>query len=493
MKKYMFIIMMLALTSAVFATPYASQIRVSSLQVYQGTNLTITYYINEAGGTASINIIKASDLSVVAAFTGTATKGKNTVVWNGTVDNASGAKVDVGNYKVKITVNASKTAGWTEIASNSSLGNYIGSYPTMLQTLWDGFSGMEMYIPSDPTKDSFGYILCSTSANSANPPSIHGHAVFNPDLSCANGGDGQTLWMKFPVTPPATYYTTCWGNCPDPDNADYMWVEGQNPTIRVVMYGKYNDATSVDVTGGVTGLNSSRDIAVDKESGVKYAYIAGYAASTIFKVTISGNALSGTATNILSMADTALSNKGVDFDSSGNLYYSVRSNEATTYTGGKVFRWSAAQVASAGAGSLNEANAQWNITFPTNAQNVEGVGISPAGDVYAAVAGIALDDGTIRGIYYIGNASTVTLTKTLDKTVDRIVPFQTYNASQVSGYALGVAADYAGNVLFVDRTHEQIREYGPGGTSSKAVVAPNSQTFEIVSLPLSAHNWAIYE
>lgn len=487
MKKYIFIVMMLALTSAVFATPYASQIRVSSLQVYQGTNLTITYYINEAGGTATINIIKASDSSVVATFAGTATKGKNTVVWNGTVDNASGAKVDVGNYKVKITVNATKAVAWTEIASNSSVGNYAAASPTMLQTLWDGFSGMEIVIPNDPTKDSFGYVLCSTSANL--DPQNHGLVVFNPDLSCEDGSDGQNMWLKYPLPfNTGVDYTIVWGTCLDPDDADHIWIAGQSVgTEKEVLYGKYNDAYATDAVGGVAGLDNARDIAVDKEGGTKYAYLA-MGTNVLNKVAISGNQLTGSPTDILECADVLRYSKSVDFDASGNLYWTSRSN-ATGYVGGAIYRWSAATVAAAGAASLNESNAQWDIQFPTGAAAVEGIAITLSGNVYASVMRDT-GDGAVRGIYLLGNTSTSSNIKTLSSGDRIIAPFY---ANDLSYYGNGIQADYAGNIYFTDRSDEQIREYGPGGTTSVPIVAPNSQTIEIVSLPLSAHNWAIYE
>jgi len=486
MKKIFFTVFILAMAGAAFAVPYASQIRVGDASITQGQNQTITYYINEAGGAAVIKIIKVSDSSEVASFSGTATQGLNTVIWNGRVDNAGGALVPIGNYRVKIIVTASKAPGWVEIASNSSLGGYA-TPATMIQTIWDGFSGMEIVIPADPNKDSFGYILCSTSANVA--PENHGHVVFNPDLSCEDGGDGQSMWLKYGGTfVSGTDYTICWGNCVDPDDSDYIWVAGQSVFAThggfMVMYGKYNDLNAADACGGFSVLDNARDIAVVKEGGTKYAYIT-IGNDIIYKSAITGNQLSGTPVDIVLCSTATRYGKGVDFDSAGNLYWSTR-RTSTSNTLGAIYRWNAATVQVAAAGSLNEANADWDIQFPTGALNVEGVAISPAGDVYAAASGDG--DGTVRGIYYLGNASTPLNKKTLGPS-DRIIAYP-YN---LSTYAGGIQADYAGNVLFVNRSTEEIRAYGPGGDTSKAIVAPPSQNFEIQSLPLAAQNWALYE
>jgi hypothetical protein len=449
--------------------------------------MTITYYINEAGGTATIDIIKVSDLSGVASFPGTATLGLNTVVWDGTVDNAGGADVPVGNYRVKITVAATKSVGWAEVASNSSVGNYA-TPATTYQTLWDGFSSMEMVIPNNPDKDSFGYILASTGASVV--PRIHGHVVFNPDLSLTNGGDGQDLWMEYPGTPLDVDYTLCWGNCSDPDDADYMWVAGQSfaPQTSVVMYGKYNDEIATEATNGITVLDGARDIAVCNESSTKYAYVA-QGTNVLFKVTISGNLLTGTPVDILECTNIGRYSKGVDVDSDGNLYYSSRRDNSGG-TNGAIYRWSAATAQAATAGSLNEANSDWDIQFPVGTLNVEGVAFDPSGNVYGIAAGDS--DGSIRGIYLLGNKSLTSNKKTLT-TGDRIIPFTDYSWST---YGCSVQSDYAGNLIAVNRTNEEIRAYTPGGTSNVPITAPASQNFEVEAPPpppLAARNWELYE
>lgn len=492
MKKLLLVCMFVALVSVVMAVPFASRIRVSSVQAYIGAGLTITYVINEDGGTAAIDIIKASDSSVVASFSGTATKGTNTVIWDGTANNAGGAQVPAGAYKVKITVSATKPAGWTEIASNSSVGNYVGS-PSIYQTLWDGCSPMEFLIQSDPTKDAFGYVIVSAAYAT---PQVTGHVVFNPDLSCFDGGTGQNTWLNYPGSP-TTISTCVWGNCFDPDDSDYVWVCGQNSTVNV-MFAKWDDLTLTDRTNSVTALGSARDICVVKEGSTKYAYVA-LGSSTVFKAAIdaTNNLVPSPAPiNIIGTTITTLYSKGVDFDSEGNLYWTVRYD--TTQTSGAgcvVYRWDAATVQSATAASLTDANATWIVTFPTGATNAEGITITPDGNVYAAIVNEGalspVNDGTLRGIYLLGNKSLASNVKQLTAT-DRVYAF--FGTTSIfSGYGLGIMTDYAGNIYWADRNQEQVRCVSPGGTTSIPVVAPDSQTFDIEDLPLNAKNWVIYE
>ncbi|MCX7000767.1 MAG: hypothetical protein NT106_10820 [Candidatus Sumerlaeota bacterium] len=493
MKRFIFTIMILAIASAAISAPYASRISGDKIQMSQGGNLTINYFINEAGGTATINIIKVSDSSVVATFTGTATIGVNSAVWNGTVNNASGAQVPPGNYRVKISLSATKPAGWTEIASNSSVGNYVPpAYATIYQTIWDGFSPMEFLIQTDTNKENFGYILVSTSYSI---PRIDGHVVFNPDLSCYDGGNGQTTWLNFPGT--AAVATALWGNCFDPDDTDYVWVCGQDTSNFRVMYGKWNDITLQDKTGGaITEMANARDISVRREGANKYAYVT-LGSSTVYKCALdASNNLLASPINVIGTSVSTFYSKGVDFDSNGNMYYSVRYDTTmATGEGCVVYRWSAADVQSATANSLTTANAQWIVTFPTGASNAEGVAIAPDGNVYAAVlneGGPPANDGSLRGIYLLGSKSTTINQKQLT-TGDRVYAFYGTVAPYFSFYGVGIMADIAGNIFWDDRGSEMVRCVGPGGTTNVAVVAPTSQNFEIVFGSLAVKNWTIYE
>jgi len=492
MKKILLVLLVLALTTAVLAVPYASRIRVSSTAISVGSGLTITYIINEAGGAATIYIIKVSDISVVATFSGTATRGLNTVVWNGKVDNASGAAVPAGDYRVKITVSKTAASAWAEISSNHSLTNLLaaGEPDTTYNTLFiDGYSPNEILIAKNPEQASFGLVLSPTSYTGTNPR--YGLVVLNPDLSCYDGADGLATWLNFPGTP-TTPNGAFWGSCFDPDDPETVWGCGQSVESNV-FNGKYNDTTAVDATNGNTNVANSRDIGVVKQGADKYAYVA-QGLATIWKIKIiSGNKLDTTSVNILGLADTTRYSKNINFDSNGNLYWTSRYTDSASGNGGAVYRWSKAQIEAASAGSLTEANAQWNIQLAGS--NGGGVAITPNGDVYARVLNEDPgNDGSLRGIYFCGNTATASIVKTLTS-ADRIWAFfGTVYTGQVYSIYTSVESDIAGNIYFGDRSREQIRVIGPGGTTSVPIVAPTSQNFNITAVgALGAKNWNIYE
>ena len=116
------------------------------------------------------------------------------------------------------------------------------------------------------------------------------------------------------------------------------------------------------------------------------------------------------------------------------------------------------------------------------------VAIARDGSVYASVQSDTTA-GTVKGVYLVGNVSSATNIKTLT-TGDRIIAFPL--AFTPSAYAHCLGVDYAGNVLFADRSNEQIRCWGPQGNTSIEVGAPLSQDIEIAKL-VSAKNWALYE
>lgn len=302
MKRLLVILSLLAFATSVFAVPFASMIELDDTLVLVGSGTTINYFVNQAGGTATIEIVKASDSSVVATFSGTAALGANSVVWDGTVDNAGGADVPSDNYRVKITVAASAAAGWVQFASNNSVGGYVpAGNPGIYNTLFDGFSPMEWIITQDSNHDAFGYTMVSSAYTT---PLHAGFVVFNPDLSCYDGGDGSTFWLNFPGTPSSNQ--SVWGVCFDPDDDEYVWVVGQDAAANV-MYGKWNATTLTDVTNGATDLANSRDIVVVKEGSDKYAYICnGVAPANIWKCKIEGGVISSTTppVNVMNLVDT---------------------------------------------------------------------------------------------------------------------------------------------------------------------------------------------
>jgi len=297
--------------------------------------------------------------------------------------------------------------------------------------------------------------------------------------------------MNYPGTP--SNNQGVWGSCFDPEDPNYVWVAGQDegtPPIAI-MRGKWNATTLTDVTNGQgASLIDARDIVVAIEGSSKYAYVTRGNAD-IWKCDVTNNIIAASPApfNIQGLSDTARYSKGVELDSAGNLYWASRRNEATNHTGGAIYRWDKSQIEGVAAGALTEANATWDVQFPSGTASVEGVAIDLDGNVYAACASETAGDGSVRGIYLIGNVSSATNSKTLSASTDRVVAYPT--DLEPSGYGHGIGVDYAGNLYMTDRGNEQVRAYGPQGTTSIDVLAPTSQTFFVGVV--SARNWILYE
>lgn len=482
MKKLLLLIAILFVSVSLFAVPYASKIRVTPTNFPPGAGSSINYIINEAGGTVVIDIIDTGSALTVATFAGTSSVGANTVVWDGTSNNAGGTEVGEGNYRVKITVSASIAAGWVEIASNSSPYNTV--WPSIYTTIWNGYSPMDVFTPLAPDADNFGIIQTTCATTTL----IVGVVNFNADLSCFDGGDGSTLTLKANWPSPA--YTDMWGTDFDPDDAETIWIAGQTEPYDLSK-GKWNDEFVTNVTDASNpGLTAqyARSVAMKKIGSDLFAFMCS-GNGAIWKCKITGGRIDQTPgnapVNISGIVVTRYS-KNVEFDSSGNLYFASR-RAVSDGTGGAVLRWDASVVDTAVAGTLTDANASWFVQFPAGALNVTGVAIARDGSVYASVSGDS--DGTVKGVYLVGNVSQASNIITLT-TNDRIIPFPSGYTPSTYGHCLGV--DYAGNVLFADRSNEIIRCWGPQGTTSIDVLAPVSQniTIEIIT---SAKNWSLYE
>ncbi len=469
------------IVSAAQAVPYAGQIRVSSLIVAQGVGLTINYQLNEAADSVSIEVRNLSNV-VVATFAGTAVQGANSVAWNGTANNAAGPAVTAGNYRVRITANKNAPIAWTEFASNRSVGNF--GTATILNTIFNGYSGRSWVITRNTDSPAFGYALGITSYLTVPP---HAAAVvFDSDLSISAGDDGfaSRKLKGFGDGVAITNNTAFWDAAIDPDDPTRVWATGQGGigpettatglmTASPILSDNLVDADPFDRAGGIL----PRGLDVRTIGGIKYAFLTG-GSGIINRVVIDGT---NTVTNVAAvdiLGVSAVYSRDVRFDAAGNLYYTTRD-----VAGGNIYRWDAALVASAVADSLTPSNASWTITGTATAANMMGVAIGPDGSVYTLSV-----TGTDRGIYLVGNTSAPTLTKTLalaDRVVDYVaIPWQPSTAGG------RIAVDIAGNVYATDNSVEQARAFGPGGNTSQIVVAPSSETFTVTAANVSG--WDLY-
>lgn len=471
MRKILGYIMLAAMSSVAFATPYASQIRVNSTSVAAGATLTINYMLNEPTTTVSIDIIKASDSSVVATIAGTGNRGANSVNW--TVAGAA------GSYRVKITA-TNPTGSWAEVSGNKSPGGTATTY----QAFFSGLSPKSMVFPSNTDSDDFGLLWVITSYLNATAGSTNSHSgavILKSDISVADGTDGfASRTLKHPADPAIQNSTVLWGSCFDPDSESKIWVAGQDTGTTtpggLLRSSTLRDTNLVIADPAPIQFSNARWVAVRKQGTQKFAYAcSGNSVIDRAEINATGNLVAGSKVTLTSLATTTRYSKQVLFDAAGNLYYVTRANTATGTAGGVLYRWSAATVASATAGSLTETNAEWAVTSTATGTGMLGAAITPNGNVYVVLRN--------EGIYLAGNTSTAANVKTL-----AAGDLQTAIAVAPSTSSSGLAADSVGNLYLFDSTSESVRIYSNGG--SKAIVAPTSQTFAITGS--AVRDWSAY-
>ncbi|MBI1291709.1 hypothetical protein GC173_10765 [bacterium] len=470
-----------SLTSTALAIPYASGIQVSSTSVAVTAGLTISYTLNEDADSVSIEVLDSGN-SVVATFAGTATVGLNSVVWNGRNDNAAGAFLTSGTgYKVRVTAAKNTAAGWTLTRGHRSLGN-LGQ-TAEVNTIFAGFSPNTMLSVKNPSSDAFGKLVVASTYNNATAGNAVA-VVMNPDLSLAGGYDGSYANRLIKGLADATNATgvgggnnALWGLSLDPDDLTTLYGAGQIPAGSEVMSASLTTpypASFADADSAVS-ITNPRDIAVQNISASKFAFLCRGGNITRFPMTGTAITAASTGTDIVGTISGIAYSKDVEFDADGNLYW-------VTQAGLKLFRWDAATVAAATAGSLLDTNAAWVVTFPERPMFVKVAGAGAPGGPHVFVS-------TTLGVYDLGLATQATKTVTLlttDRAIELNAPY--YGTSSVT-YSPPLAVDYVGNVIAGDRVNEHVRMYSPGGNTSIPVTAPASQSFALTS---NVPDWTQY-
>lgn len=508
----------LLLPSLALAVPYASQIRVSMTSTVVGSGLTISYYLNEDADSVLIEVVDEAS-TVVASFAGTATKGANSVVWDGTVDNAGGEAVAAGTgFSVQITADADKPEGWDFFAINQVpfhedyeisdiYWNEGPREPLNPRNLFYRFRPHSVTVPSNPESDSFGWILYPSSESTLGwtggaPEIIRAHAgliLLNADLSPppdSNGGlDTRTLRHPSDVDPDMIPgFQDVFHAVEDPFNPDYYFLCGQGVAPRTQMlYGHVFDIEAEDANPNQLALSAPRAIAIVVDGSDRYMLLAS-GNNVINRAVISAtNTLEGPLVNILGVASPTQYSKHIYLDSSGNLYW-VSRDEGGSALGGRVYRWPASVVLAADtAGSLTEANADWVFTT-SGIDRLQGVTELPNGDMVLICS---------VGLINIGNVADVPVAP--DTQITRALTeadpfFAMPPEAGFSIYGVNLYSDLFGNLYLANLGVTAVPRAGfvaaglsPGGQSSTTVNAPLSQVFRIETISdVDRDTWSDY-
>lgn len=484
------------------AIPYASGITVGSTTVTQSVGTAITYTLNHAAATVTIEIRDSGD-SIVATFPGTTTAGINTVNWDGTNNNSGGTPVAVGaGYRVRVAATGTEAAGWARYAANgaSTSGPVVGD-----SDLVDNWFPKGLAVATDPDSDFFGSAMVGFGYG-ANLP-VAAVVELRADLKVKAGDNGlASRVLRHPgddetLPNPSSY--SAWSLHWDSSNLNLLWWTGQttsgNAGAKEYMKGLAvggvmpQFASDGDPNNIQTNGLLPRGIAIHEYDSTRYAFVSrGNGVVEVF--TIDSNDEFATAVgNILDAEFTTATrySRTVRFDSAGNMYWvNQRVGSLTTTANGRVYRWDAddvkAAIANPGTAPLTTANADWIINNDlATRQRVAMVGFAPNGDVYVI--------SSAHGGYNVGNISTGTLnvnlsslTLAFDKDLIRS------STQNVSDGTTDMMFDAVGNLIVTDGGGENIVALSPGGASSNAFTAPPSQTFEITATS-SVGNWMILD
>lgn len=518
MKKSLFVALsMLCLGGSAYAIPFASYVKLGTTDVKYDTGTVISYVLNETADSVLIEVLNNSN-SVVASFEGTSTVGDNTVNWNGKNDNKNtenSTPVAVGSYKFRVTANKNVAGtAWRTIASVRTdmpapagavlAPNFITSDQTA-PNLFNGIGPTFTYTLNNQTLDDYGTYLVQMSVASpskmAAAMQLRGDLVLRDvaDRTASKGYDSRTL--KATVFESGTVASgSLWGGSLDPTDPQAVFVTGQDGAFaNQFLYGKVNtDGSSANLTENMYEDNVAspaflpRGLTITVEDGVRKVYF------------ISGNDLYKASINASNKIDSAIGKistlpnyaRSITSDVNGNVYLLTRGTAAAN-PGGLVLRWNAATVkAAVGATALTAANAEWNVTIPTTMINMQGLTITPDGNVFtiAAHTGGVTTLSNEAGLYLVGNISSATSPAALTSAANRVVNFRTLTDNKA--WALGntyssVNSDPVGNLIVVDRTNEQIRVFSAPGNTSKTTNAPSSQAFTI-NYNAKVEDWKVY-
>jgi len=444
------------------AGPYASQIRISDTAVQTGAGATISYILSSAADTVTINI-KDSGAATVATFAGTTTQGVNSVVWDGTNDNAGGTALPIaGGYTIEIVVDNVAAAPY-QFRDNTSGGGGGGQ-------VFANFSPNNGITFMDQSSDYFGLLVIASSWSGSG---FSSGIQFTADGLTQDLADGTT--NRGPIHPDESGTIgngSLWGICQDPADENQIYTAGQG----TVQWAQGN------VAGGIAGAALTanddpttplgslfpRDCAI--YNGDLYFTRSN---SVVGRVGLNGTTLDSTTfvPNIMALAATDAYSKDVQFDSAGNLYWTTKLGATN---GPRVYRWNNADVLAAPGVPLTEANASWVIDFPTSTTGAMGVAITE-GNVYVATYQSGAGDGAI---FEIGPVATASLVGECPTAIGSVVSIGSNNPDVNTTYS-NIVADNYGNLYCWDRSTERLQGYSIAGTTSYATVAPNSQTFQI--------------
>jgi hypothetical protein len=387
----------------VYATNFKINGGTTNISVQPGTNVSISYLLNEPASAGVIIKVLAGattvrTISLAGGSAGT-TRGTNTVVWNGK-DNSSN-NVPGGNYSISITAASSGYNGWTVITDDNNGGNYS----------WEARG---IAVDRNTNSPYYGRVFVGNSEDHSNGSTSTNYGDYlgiqklNADGSYADEGgfsDGGVAWRGTRSAP--------WRiRVSDDDKVYVMDVYGYGDVYRfdpVISTNSMlhvlrtdNDGTH-DLSGiAVVGTGANTQIWMADKSYLGSAGILKYA------VTADGTcATNDTGTTVVGIGGSLdIAPYAVALDKSGNIYCVQSPDQGDP---SHVFRFPAYDPGTNSGIPLT--NADWIVPASDDTARAHGIAVDPTGTYVAACfwgfGPSPYIDGNIK-IYYATNGTVVT-------------------------------------------------------------------------------------
>ena len=449
---------------SVRANVFASNIKInggmSNVTVAPGTNVVISYILNEpASAGVTVRIISgATAVRSITITNGAGTvRGTNTVVWDGKAD--GGGIVSNGTYSVSITAASAGYAGWTLTTDDDNVGNYS----------WEP---MGIAVDRNTNSPYYGRVFVGNSEdNSRGGTSPYygdylGIQKLNADGSYADEGgfsDGGVAWngqtygpFKIRVSEDDYVYVSDVYNAGDVYRFD--GTISSNSMLHVLSQTVYtNNWTGLAVVGQGTNTvlwsaDSYGDLGISKFP---------VQADGTFDLSNAVQVVAPGGTNSLNQAPFA-----VALDHAGTIYALEYITDQGDQGSPSVFRFPAYDPSTNS--FLPETNGDWELPGDTDTGGGHGVAVDPTGKYVAATF-----RGYFVGVYVNGNIKILNAADgTIVTNLDLGVAY-TNNLATDPFRHQDTDADWdaVGNLYYLDEWPGCWRAFSPPGTNQATTMA----------------------
>ena len=471
----------LALALTVFAPSahanvYATNIKINggitNLSVQPGTNVSISYILNEpASAGVTVKVLSgATPVRTISIASGPGTtRGTNTVVWDGK-DNSSNI-VAGGNYSVSITAASSGYSRWTITSDDNNVGNYV----------WEARG---IGVDRNPTSPYYGRVFVGNSSDnssggtSTNYGDYVGFQKLNADGSYADEGgfsDGGVAWR-------GSLYAPWKIRVSDDDKVYVMDFYGNGDVYRFDPTLSTNSMLHV-LRADNEPTNNSSQIAelsgmaiVGTGASTRLWMADSYAGFGILKfgVTADGTcATNDTGTTVVAVGGSLDAAPYADsLDKSGNIYcvQNIQSQVSQGNVSPRVLQFPAYDPGTNGGAPIT--NAVWVVPASDAAAGAQGIAVDANGTYVAACFwgyGVSsYTEGNLK-ICYATNGTVVT---NFDLGVSYPNKYTSqYQIDPSTHYDTDADWDAVGNLYYLDDLGLVWRAVSPPGTNQATTVA----------------------